>query len=55
MKSIIIKIIRKYYKGKKRSYIITYLVHLLIYIFAKVMSQSIPRKNKLIRMYKIKQ
>ena len=41
----------------ERSYIITYLVYLLIYIFVKDMSQSNSRKNKkeLIRVYKIKQ
>ena len=52
-----IKNISKYYKDKERSYIITYLVYLLIYIFVKDMSQSNARgnKKKLITLYKIKQ
>ena len=52
-----IKIISKYYKGKGRSNIITYMVYLLIYVFVKDISQSNSRKNKkkLTRVYKIKQ
>ena len=51
------KIISNYYHTKDRSYIITYLLHISIYIFNKDMSQSNPRgnKKKLRRVYKVKQ
>ena len=54
---MIVKNNSKQYKGKQRSYIITYLVYLLIYIFVKDMSQSNSRgnKKKLTRIHKIKQ
>ena len=52
-----IKIISKYYKGKERSHISTYMVYLLICVFVKDMSQSNSRKNKkkLTRVHKFKQ
>ena len=54
---IIIINISKYYTGKERPYILTYLVYLLISVLVKNMPQSSSRENKkkLIRLYKIKQ
>ena len=57
IKRIIVKNNSKCYKDKERSYIITYLIYLMIYIFVKDMSQSDSRgnKKKLTRIHKIKQ